>query len=342
MPEWLRPLEGRRRPAGSSTERKPEPSSFERAVDRFIEHYVSPKTGRPFSATSKRNVRDNLLGGPLTAYRAAHDIVAIEQWSGDAAAHYLRWLQQDLRRDSATINKQRSQLRSFGRFCEKTYRIAEASGGRLATLKVSADTDFARSTELPLTFGEADRLLEAASTPRDRLAVAMLLYTGMRPRELVGLHEQNIRLDRTLPLVQVRGNARDPSAPEGAAEFREIPLTIGQNSLPRLVRAHLADPQRPVKASYLLLSGHRRPSGDYEPLTVNGLRQMLEALGDAIGIKCNALRLRDTFCTWCADAGMPMQHLQQLIGHRSSRMVSRYYRGKTSRAVLDAAARTRF
>lgn len=342
MPDWLRPLEGRRRPAGSSKERKPELSSFERAVERFIEHYVSPKTGRPFSATSKRNVRDNLLGGPLNAYRSAHNIVAIEQWSGDAAADYLHWLQQDLRRDSATIKKQRSQLRSFGRFCEKTYRVAEASGGRLTTLEVSPDSDFAGSREPPLTFGEAERLLEAASTTRDRLAVAMLLYTGMRPGELVGLQEQNIRLDRTPPLVQVRGSARDPSASEGAAAFREIPLTIGQSALPRLVRAHLADPPRPVNAHYLLLSGHRRPSGDYAPLTVNGLRQMLEALGVTTGIKCNALRFRDTFCTWCADAGMPMLYMQQLLGHASSRMVSRYYRGKTSRAMLDAAARIRF
>lgn len=342
MPDWLRPLEGPRKPAGSSKERKPELSSFERAVERFIEHYVSPRTGRAFSATSKRNVRDNLLGGPLRAYRAAHDIVAIEQWTGDAAADYLRWLQQDLRRDSATIKKQCSQLRSFGRFCEKTYRVDEASGGRLTTLKVSPDTDFATSKEPPLTFGEAERLLGAASTPRDRLAVAMLLYTGMRPSELVGLQEQNIRLDRTPPLVQVRGSARDPSASGRAPKSREIPLTIGQSALPRLVREHLAHPQRPVNANFLLLSGHRRPSGDCAPLTVNGLRQMFEALGVTTGIKCNALRFRDTFCTWCADAGMPMLHLQQLLGHASSRMASRYYRRTTSHEVLDAAARIRF
>lgn len=342
MPDWLRPLEGPRRPAGTHKERKPELTSFERAVERFIEQYVSRKTGRSFSEKSKRNVRDNLLGGPMKAYLAAHDIVAVEQWSGDAAADYLVWLQEELRRDSATIKKQRSQLRSFGRFCEETYRVADAAGGQLTTLRVSTVTDFATSGWPPLTFAEAERLLTAAPASRDRVAVALLLYTGMRPSELVELREQNLLLDQTPPLVEVHRSARDPVAPERPAGSRQVPLTIGQSSLPRLLRAHLADPKRPVDANYLLLSGHRRPTGGHAPLTVNGLRQMLEGLGDATGIKCNAYRFRDTFCTWCAAAGMPMQHMQQLLGHASSRMVARYYRGKTSHEVLDAAARIRF
>ena len=342
MPDWLRPLEGPRRPSGAPKQRRHEPTSFERAVERFIEQYVSRKTGRPFSATSKRNVRDNLLGGPMNAYRKDHDIVAIEQWSGDAAADYLRWLQHELRRDSATIKKQRSQLRSFGIFCEETYRVVDAAGGELTTLQVSDTTDFARSKEPPLTFGEADRLLEAAATSRDRLAVALLLYTGMRPSELVGLRAKDFQLERTPPLVKVRGGASNPTAMDTRSGSRLIPLTIGQNSLPRLVRAHLADLQRPTSADYLLLSGHRRPSGAYAPLTVNGLRQMLEALGETTGIKCNAYRFRHTFCTWCAEAGLPMSHMQQLLGHATSQMVAQYYHGRTSTAVLDDAARIRF
>lgn len=342
MPDWLRPLEGHRRPAGTAKQRKHEPTSFERAVERFMEHYVSRKTGRPFSATSKRNVRDNLLGGPLTAYRTAHDIVSIEQWSGDAAADYLRWLQLELRRDSATIKKQRSQLRSFGLFCEETYRVGDAAGGELTTLQVSGTTDFARSKEPPLTFAEAERILEAAATSRDRLAVALLLYTGMRPSELVGLKEKDFQLERTPPLVEVRGGASNASALDTPGGSRLVPLTIGQNTLPQWVHAHLADLQRPAKAAYLLLSGHRRPSGAYAPLTVNGLRQMLEALGETTGIKCNAYRFRHTFCTWCAAAGLPMSHMQQLLGHATSQMVAQYYRGKTTTTVLDDAARIRF
>jgi integrase len=37
-----------------------------------------------------------------------------------------------------------------------------------------------------------------------------------------------------------------------------------------------------------------------------------------------------------------MLHLQQLLGHANSEMVAYYYRGRTSEAVLAAAARIRF
>jgi integrase len=39
---------------------------------------------------------------------------------------------------------------------------------------------------------------------------------------------------------------------------------------------------------------------------------------------------------------MHMLHLQQLLGHASNDMVAYYYRGRTSEAVLQAAARIRF
>jgi integrase len=69
---------------------------------------------------------------------------------------------------------------------------------------------------------------------------------------------------------------------------------------------------------------------------------MLFDLSAATGIKCTAHRFRHTFCTWCADAGLPMLHLQQLVGHKTSDMVARYYPEKTSHAAVDAAARVRF
>ena len=77
-------------------------------------------------------------------------------------------------------------------------------------------------------------------------------------------------------------------------------------------------------------------------LTLEGLRAMLYDLGATTGIVCNAYRFRHTFCTWCADAGVQMLHLQQLLGYKSSDMVAYYYRGMTSRAAIEAAARVRF
>ena len=44
---------------------------------------MSRKTGRVFSPTSKANVRANLLGGPLTAFRSQHGVTTVDTWNGD-------------------------------------------------------------------------------------------------------------------------------------------------------------------------------------------------------------------------------------------------------------------
>ena len=342
MPDWLQPLQSNRRPlpdraAGGADG----PVSFEQAVERFAEYHVSRRTGRLFSPTSKRNVRDNLLGGPLTAFRREHGIEAIDAWNGDLAAQYLNWLQHDLRRDSATIRKVRSQLRSFGAFCDEHYGTLDAAGGTLSTLRVSPATDFDRPRDPALTSAEAERLFGAAGTNRDRLLVAMLLYTGVRPSELLALDAQHVRLDRDPPVIEIRGSLHHPEAAKTRAGIRDVPLTIGQTVLPGMVRAHLADPERPASASRLFLSLRSDRQGRSQPLTSEGLKTVLASLGHRTGVRCSASRLRHTFCTWCADSGMQMLHLQQLLGHLSSDMVAHYYAGKTSDAV-QAAARVRF
>lgn len=344
MTDWLRPLEPTGRPKGAPRAAVAERDSisFERAVERFAEQYVSRKTGRPFSPTSKRNVLDNLLGSPLTSFRLQHGITALDEWNGEHAADYLRWLQHELRRDSSTVKKVRGQLRPFAEFCADEFHVTAAGASALETLRVSPVNDFDRPKDPALTHPEAEAVLKAAPTSRDRLAIAMLLFTGMRPSEMLALDEQHVRLDRNPPVVEIRGSVHNAERPKSEAGFRDIPLTIGQTLLPKLIRAHLADPERPATAWRLFLSKRSDVGGKWRPLTLEGLRAMLYDLGATTGIKCNAYRFRHTFCTWCADAGMHMLHMQQLLGHASSDMVAYYYRGKTSQAVLEAAARVRF
>lgn len=343
MTDWLRPLEPKGRPkkapAPQATQR--EPISFERAVERFAAQYVSRKTGRPFSATSKRNVIDNLLGSPLTSFRLQRGITTVEQWSGDHAAEYLRWLQTDMRRDSATVKKVRGQLRSFADFCAHELHTTSSARSALDTLRVSPADDYDRPMEPALTHMETETLLDAAPKRRDRLVIAILLFTGMRPSELLALDEKHVRLDRNPPVVEIRGSVHTAYRPK-SEPFRDVPLTVGQTVLPKLIRAYLADSERPARAERLFLSKRGDTSGRWQPLTLEGLRAMLYDLGTTTGIKCNASRFRHTFCTWCADAGVQMLHLQRLLGHKSSDMVACYYQGKTNQAVLDAVARVRF
>ncbi len=333
---------GRTPAAGRTASPRDGRISFERGVERFAENHLSPKNGRPYSQTSRDNIRGNLLGGPLRLFREQAEIRYMDEWTDAHAVEYLRWLQYDMGRDSATIKKVRSQLRQLATYAAEHLGAQAAVGDQLDRLRVSSAPDERRPEEPALTHGESDSLLRAAATARDRLLVAMLLYTGMRPSELLALQEENVRLDRVPPIVEIRGSVHDADVTKTEAGFRDIPLTIGQKLLPKLIRMQLADPQRPIGASRLFLSSRADHHGRVAPLELGGLRTMLKVLQRQTGIKCNPYRFRHTFCTWCADAGMHMLHLQQLLGHASSDMVAYYYRGKTSDAVLQAAARIRF
>ena len=316
--------------------------TFERAVERFIESHLSPKTGRPYGTTTKQNIRANLLGGRLTNWRLANGIRAADEWTAEHAAQYLTWYQQEIGADSQTVKKVQTQLRQFADFCAESLGYPTARGPSLTELRISSAADQQRSKEPPFTHAEVTALLDATGTPRDRLIICMLLYTGMRPSELIALEEQNVRLDRNPPVVEVRGSVHDPTMTKSHAGFRDIPLTIGQTVLPRMLRDYLTDSRRPMGSYRLFLGDRRERHGNIVPLTLSGLQSLLDRVEGATGIHCNPYRFRHTFCTWCADAGMHMLHLQQLMGHASNDMVAYYYRGRTSEAVLAAAARVRF
>jgi integrase len=316
--------------------------TFEQAVEQWLAEHVSTKTGRPYSPTSKTVARYNLLGGRLTAWRDARGIGTAEEWTASVAAEYLDWYQHDIGADSDTIKKFRTQLRQFAGFCARTFDNRDATGPALDDLKISPVTDRKPTKEIALTRAEGSTLLQRASPQRDSLIVAMLLYTGIRPNELVALDENNIRLESTPPVVEIRGTAYGKYETKKQAGYRDIPLTIGQSVLPRLLREHLDDRSRPKENYELFLSSRRDKRGNATRLTVTGVNLMLQTLGRTNGIHCNPHRFRHTFCTWCADAGVEILTLQKLVGHERTDMLARYYRGRSSDDALFAAAQIRF
>jgi integrase len=340
---WDSPI--RRR--GEEPVQKPAPTTggnptFEQAVEQWLDEHVSAKTRRPYSATTKTVARYNLLGGRLTAWREARGIRTAEEWTAPIAAEYLDWYQHDIGADSDTIKKFQTQLRQFAAFCARKFDNREATGPALDDLRVSRADDQMRATETALTRAEADTLLQKASYRRDSLIVSMLLYAGIRPSELVALDESHIRLERTPPVVEIRGTAYNKHETKKQAGYRDIPLTIGQDTLPRLLREHLDDPSRPAENYELLLSSRRDKLGNATRLTVTGVNLMLGTLGRTTGIHCNPQRFRHTFCAWCAGAGIDIFALQKLVGYERTEMLVHYYRGRPSEDAIFAAALIRF
>jgi hypothetical protein len=142
VPDWLQPIQRGRGPTATAVQRGGR-LTFERAVERFAENHISQKNGRPYSRTSRNNIRGNLLGGPLRLFRQRAEIVYIEDWTDANAAEYLRWLQYEMGRDSATIKKVRSQLRQLAAYCAEHLGAPAAVGDELGRLRVSSAPDVA-------------------------------------------------------------------------------------------------------------------------------------------------------------------------------------------------------
>ncbi len=172
----------------------------------------------------------------------------------------------------------------------------------------------------------------------------MLLYTGVRPAELVNLDVRSVLLDARPPQILIRGavhhRSRKRATLKTQAAEREVPLTMSRGSgIATDLRRWLAS-ERPRDAggTSLFCSVRRGPDGRRLPLSVDALESVLERLQRATGIHCNAYRFRHTCATWLVDAGMHEQHVMQIMGWDDASMVRRYFRGNRNPAILEAAA----
>jgi integrase len=189
-----------------------------------------------------------------------------------------------------------------------------------------------------LTVEEERAELEACSTTRDRLLVETMLACGLRLSELCALLVDDVPITARPPFVNVRGSVHDRDRTKGGDD-RKAPFRTKYASLPRRLVDFIAQERESTTRREVFLSRARGERGEVQPLTLWGVEQLMERIGRAIGVHCNPHKLRHTWATRCADAGVPMFHLQRAGGWKSIEMVRRYYTA-TDRAMLEAFART--
>jgi integrase len=150
-----------------------------------------------------------------------------------------------------------------------------------------------------------------ASTERDRVIVRLLADTGMRPGELVSITKGDLRHLGRRHYVRIRGNSSE----------RDVPIT--SNMYNRLLALSLRDAGDPVFVGLR----HDRRTGEHEPLTVAGVRQMLGALALDAGIPTvvNPYVFRHSACRWLLMSGQSTIVVEQILGHGSEAMIRHHY-----------------
>lgn len=289
-------------------------------VDQTISDYLDDCRGRGLSLKTVEDSYGYSLRGVLLPWLTANGIEAMNQIDGKVL---LRW-QGDLLtrpgRRGAPLS--RYSIRSWMRNANSFLKWANDNGEMAAVVRGKAPK-VPRVLIDVLSREEIDMMERTAKTERDKLMVRILADTGIRAGELLGL--------RTGDLVE-----RD----------RNFYLRVtGKGSKERMVPV----PRLGVRIRRFMRSGHgrifltlnRKPSGQYEPLTINGLQKLIRALAREAGIskRVHPHLLRHSYATWALSRGMNPIQLADILGHVGLTMIQRNYAHLSSRDAYDAQVR---
>jgi site-specific recombinase XerD len=151
---------------------------------------------------------------------------------------------------------------------------------------------------------EADRLVAALRTHRDRAMVLAMLLAGLRRCEVLGLRFEDVQVaGRRLAVVEGKGG-----------HHRVVPAATRFFGA---LGAYLHD-ERPAAAStdrvFVVLKGPRRGM----PLSSEGLDEILDGARRRAGLEhATCHQLRHTCLTRLREAGMALEAVQAQAGHRS-------------------------
>lgn len=222
----------------------------------------------------------------------------------------------------STINKKINSLKVYNDFLRTKGTINESfiqlKRDRIKIAAGSEDTVDALSEEQveKLLFYVENR--HKVST-RNKLVVYLLLYTGVRVSELVGIKITDIDFLTSQLVVLGKGGKR-----------REIGL---RQDVLQLVRQYMRDERSESvfhHSDYLLVSQRA------EKLHRDAARDWLTKISKELEFKVHPHLFRHTFCTRLLKKGVELTTVSKLAGHSSVNMTAKFYIQTTKQEKMDA------
>lgn len=228
----------------------------------------------------------------------------------------------NLKSSAITKARARSSIKSFFSFLSRKEYISTNPADNLESIKLPEKTPEFLSQEQRALFL---RVIEHESTPyyreRDLLLVKLLLRTGLRRAEIVGLNIEDVDFSKGIR-VRRKGNKETFIAihPQLAKDLQRYLKNIRRNSSQPLFMSKRGK-RLSASSIWHLVKSYSRKAGFHENLTVHSLRH--------------------SFASTLLSQGFSIPFIQQLMGHKSSQTTSRYLHFQNSE-LIEAFNRINF
>ena len=153
-----------------------------------------------------------------------------------------------------------------------------------------------------LSPADADGLLAALRTDRDRAMVQAMLLGGLRRCEVLALTFDDIRVGEKRLFISEGKGGHQRLVPVSGKFFTTLDDYLARER-----------PESATRRVFVVLKGPRRG----QPLTAAGLDEIMRGAAGRAGIKVTCHQLRHTCLTRLREAGMALEAVQAQAGHRS-------------------------
>lgn len=251
----------------------------------------------------------------LAYYRTTIDAMTakveknVREMKTDDLRTYLTEYQQEKNSSKVTVDNIRRILSSFFSWLEDEDYILKSPARRIHKVKA------ALTIKETYTDEALEKMRDSCEEPRDLALIDMLASTGMRVGELVLLNSDDINFEERECVVFGKGSK------ERMVYFDARTKIHLQNYL-----------QERTDDNPALFVSLRAP---HERLQICGVERRLRELGKKLDIeKVHPHKFRRTLATMAIDKGMPIEQLQQLLGHKRIDTTLQYAMVKQSNVKL--------
>lgn len=208
--------------------------------------------------------------------------------------------------ENLIADDQRSHYKSF-----LTGLVSGSSPRRL----ISLTEPKARVADLPMH--QALAVIEAQAHLRDRLLFMVLLHTGMRIGQALGLRHQDIDLETGYINIVARSDnlngARAKSVTDGEGAL--LGRVLMTETLIECYVEYIQEEAAHIGSDYVFVNLRAGRIG--APMTYSNVNDLVRRTRKKVGFRFTPHQFRHTFATQARDRGVPMENLKEMLTHKS-------------------------